>query len=297
MYSVQINSLFKSFIYEKIQPIYKSIHEHALSQKELRKQIQQEDFITKLNREVKDWAHKKTKEIKRLKQMEKYRKNFVGNVSHELKTPIFNIQGYILTLLDGGLEDATVNKLYLERAEKSINRMISIVEDLESISRLESGEMKLNFEKFDLHKMTEEVFESLEMRAKEKQIKFSLDSGSGKTPKVIGDRNRMFEVLNNLLTNSVIYGSKHGETTVSFMDMGQSLLVDVSDNGIGISEKDIPRIFERFYRTDKSRSRDQGGTGLGLAIVKHVIEAHNQTINVRSKPGKGSSFAFTIKKA
>ena len=287
----------KIFFYEKIQPIYKSIHEHSLSQKELKKRILQEDFIATVNKEVEDWAHKKTKEIKRLKKMEKYRKDFVGNVSHELKTPIFNIQGYILTLLDGGLEDETINKLYLNRAEKSINRMISIVEDLESISRLESGEVKFNIEKFDIQKMTEEVFETLEMRAKEKQISLILGPGHGKSVKVLGDRKRILEVLNNLVINSINYGKKNGKTKVSFMDMGQSLLIDVSDDGIGISEKDIPRIFERFYRTDKSRSRDQGGTGLGLAIVKHVIEAHNQSINVRSKPGKGSSFVFTINKA
>ena len=287
----------KNFIYDKIQPIYKSIHEHTLSQKELKKKIEQEDFIRTVNKEVEDWAHKKTKEIKRLKQMEKYRKDFVGNVSHELKTPIFNIQGYILTLLDGGLEDGAINKLYLKRAEKSINRMISIVDDLESISRLESGEVKFNIEKFDIQKMTEEVFETLEMRAKEKQISLILGAGPGKPAKVLGDRKRIFEVLNNLVINSINYGKKNGKTTVSFMDMGQSLLIDVSDDGIGISEKDISRIFERFYRTDKSRSRDQGGTGLGLAIVKHVIEAHNQSINVRSKPGKGSSFVFTINKA
>ncbi len=287
----------RSFIYDKIQPIYKSIHEHTLTQKELKKQIEREDFIRTVNKEVEDWAHKKRKEIKRLKQMEKYRKDFVGNVSHELKTPIFNIQGYILTLLDGGLEDKAINKLYLNRAEKSINRMISIVDDLESISRLESGEVKFNIEKFDIQKMTEEVFETLEMRAKEKQISLILGPGHGKSVKVLGDRKRIFEVLNNLVINSINYGKKNGKTKVSFMDMGQSLLIDVSDDGIGISEKDIPRIFERFYRTDKSRSRDQGGTGLGLAIVKHVIEAHNQSINVRSKPGKGSSFVFTINKA
>lgn len=286
-----------NFIFEKIKPIYKSIHEHTLSQKELKKQMDRKDIISEVNKEVEDWASKKTKEIKKLKQLEKYRKDFVGNVSHELKTPIFNIQGYILTLLDGGLEDERINKLYLNRAEKSINRMISIVEDLESISRLESGEMKLHFEKFNIVKLVEEVFEGLEMRAKVEGISLDFAENYNKSIKVLADRNRIIEVLNNLIMNSIHYGSKNGKTIVSFMDMGQNILVDVSDNGIGISENDIPRIFERFYRTDKSRSRDQGGTGLGLAIVKHVIEAHNQTINVRSKLGKGSSFVFTLKKA
>ena len=289
--------IFSSFIIEKIQPIYKSIHHYSLSQKELRKQFNQGNLITTINKNVEDWASKQASEIEKLKQLEKYRKDFVGNVSHELKTPIFNIQGYILTLLDGGLEDDSINKLYLKRTEKSINRMISIVEDLESISRLESGEMKLSYEVFNIVQLTEEVFEALEMRAKEKGIKLVFSGGYARSIKVKADRKRIFEVINNLVINSINYGTKDGKTSVSFMDMGQNILIDISDNGIGISEKDIPRIFERFYRTDKSRSRDQGGTGLGLAIVKHVIEAHNQTINVRSRLGKGSSFVFTLEKA
>jgi len=286
-----------SFLYDKIQPIYKTIHDFAVSQKELKKKLAEKDVIKQMNREVEDWAEKKAKEIKKLKQLEKYRKDFLGNVMHELKTPIFNIQGYVLTLLDGGIEDKSINKLYLERTEKSINRMISIVEDLEAISRLESGELKLNLESFDIVKMVEDVFEIMDMKAKQKGIKLNFASAYSKPIKVVADRKRIHDVINNLIINSINYGLKGGKTTVSFMDMGQNLLVDVTDNGIGISEKDIPRIFERFYRTDKSRSRDQGGTGLGLAIVKHIIEAHNQTINVRSRVDKGSSFVFTLKKS
>jgi two-component system phosphate regulon sensor histidine kinase PhoR len=286
-----------NFILDKIQPIYKTIHDFAVSQKELKKQVAERDMIKQMNKEVEDWAEKKSKEIKKLKQIEKYRKDFLGNVMHELKTPIFNIQGYVLTLLDGGIEDANINKLYLERTEKSINRMISIVEDLEAIARLESGELKLNMETFDIVKMVEEVFEIMEMKAKQKGIKLNFASAYSKSIKVIADRKRIHDVMNNLIINSINYGVKGGKTTVSFMDMGQNLVVDVTDNGIGIGENDVPRIFERFYRTDKSRSREQGGTGLGLAIVKHIIEAHNQTINVRSRVDKGSSFVFTLKKA
>ncbi|MFW5820299.1 MAG: sensor histidine kinase [Bacteroidota bacterium] len=285
-----------NFIFEKVQPVYKTIHDFTETEKELKKRIDQDDLITQINKEVEDWADSKTKEIKKLKQLEKYRKDFVGNVSHELKTPIFNIQGYILTLLDGGLDDPSINRLYLERTEKSINRMISIVEDLESISRLESGEIKPQLETFNIVKLVEEVFEGLEMRAKEKGVRLNFGSSYNKAIKVIADRKRLHEVLNNLVVNSINYGKKNGKTTVSFMDMGQKVLIDVTDDGIGISDKDIPRIFERFFRTDKSRSRDQGGTGLGLSIVKHIIEAHNQSINVRSKLGKGSSFVFTLKK-
>ncbi|MFW5644740.1 MAG: sensor histidine kinase [Bacteroidota bacterium] len=292
-----VYSTLTNFIFEKIQPVYKTIHDFTESQKELKKKIVQNDLITQVNKEVEDWADSKTREIKKLKQLEKYRKDFVGNVSHELKTPIFNIQGYILTLLDGGLEDNSINRLYLQRAEKSINRMISIVEDLESISRLESGEVKPDLETFDIVKLVEDVFESLEIRAKEKGINLNFGSSYAKPIRVEADRKRMIEVVTNLVVNSINYGKKNGKTTVSFMDMGQKVLIDVTDDGIGISEKDIPRIFERFFRTDKSRSRAQGGTGLGLAIVKHIIEAHNQSINVRSKLDKGSSFVFTLKKA
>ena len=286
-----------NFIFEKIQPVYKAIQNHTENQKELKKKLAQGDFISQVNKEIEDWADKKAKEIKKLKQLEKYRKDFLGNVSHELKTPIFNIQGYILTLLDGGLEDKSINRLYLERTEKSINRMISIVEDLESISRLESGEVKPHFENFDIVKLVEDVFESLEMRAREKGIRLSFAANYNKPVKVTADRKRILDVVNNLVINSINYGKKNGKTIVAFMDMGKNVLVDVTDDGIGIAEKDLPRIFERFYRTDKSRSRDQGGTGLGLSIVKHIIEAHNQTINVRSRLDKGSSFVFTLKKA
>lgn len=292
-----VSNTLNFIIFEKIQPIYKTIHDFTVSQRALKKKLAKKDILKELNREVEDWAEKKTKEIKKLKQLEKYRKDFLGNVMHELKTPIFNIQGYVLTLLDGGLDDPSINMLYLERTEKSINRMISIVEDLEAIARLESGELKLEMETFDIVKLVEEVFEIMDMKAKQKGIKLSFDTGHLKPIKVVADRKRIQDVVHNLIINSINYGVKGGKTSVSFMNMGKNILVDVTDNGIGISEKDIPRIFERFYRTDKSRSREQGGTGLGLAIVKHIIEAHNQTINVRSRIDKGSSFVFTLKKA
>ncbi len=175
--------------------------------------------------------------------------------------------------------------------------MISIVEDLESISRLESGELKLEMKKFDLVQLVEEIIEMQVMRSNTNSIKITFATNYTKPVKVIADRNRIHEVINNLILNSINYGSDGGKTIISFMDMGENILVDISDNGIGISEKDILRIFERFYRTDKSRSRNQGGTGLGLAIVKHILEAHNQTINVRSQVGRGSSFTFTLAKA
>lgn len=285
------------FIIKKINPLYKTIYnKNPLWQKQ-NKHTRNKDVLSEVKEKVEDWAQDKAKEIDQLKQLEKYRREFLGNVSHELKTPIFNIQGYILTLLDGGLDDPTINKSYLERTEKSINRMINIVEDLESIARLESGELKLEYEDFDIISLIQDIIEMQEMLAQKNQIKLEIAPNSPKSVKVNADKKRITEALNNLIANSIKYGRTNGKTTLMFYDIGDQVMVEVADTGIGISEKDINRIFERFYRTDKSRSRDQGGTGLGLSIVKHIIEAHEQTINVRSKLGEGSSFTFTLNKA
>jgi len=289
--------MLNSFIFEKINPIYKTIHQKNIPEKDLRRDLEDKDIMREVNDEVINWARNKTREIAQLKQMARYRKEFLGNVSHELKTPIFNIQGYVLTLLDGAIDDPEINKKYLKKTEKSINRMISIVEDLEAITKLESGELELNYESFALTDLIKDVFEAQELRAKEKDTTLTFASKYDKSIKVYADKERIYQLVNNLIINSINYGKKNGRTTVSFMDMGDNILVEVTDDGLGIKENDIPRVFERFYRVDKSRSRDQGGTGLGLAIVKHIIEAHGQTINVRSTPGKGTSFAFTLQKA
>ncbi len=294
---LMVRFFFIRFVETKINPIFKTIHSYTMSQKKLRKKIDSEDVISDLNQEVKIWADNKTDEIAKLRQLEKYRKDFLGNVSHELKTPIFNIQGYILTLLDGGMEDIGVNKLYLKRAEKSINRLINIVDDLDSIARLESGEFKLKKEPFNLVRVVEEVIEDHEMQAKQQNIKIGFDGNYGKSLKVNGDKKRIIEVINNLISNSIKYGRRGGKTTICFIDTGEKILVDITDNGIGIDEKDLPRIFERFFRIDKSRARESGGTGLGLSIVKHTIQAHKQTITVRSKTEKGTSFIFSLDKA
>lgn len=286
-----------SFIFHKIKPIYKTIHNINFSEEQLKRDLEEKDIIQDVQDDVLVWAKKKTKEIAQLRQLEKYRREFLGNVSHELKTPIFNIQGYVLTLLDGGLEDESINKLYLERTEKSVNRLISIVNDLESISRLESGELKVDLKKFNIVRLFEDAFEEHEMLASDRNIKLKFTKNYDKPIYVIADKKRILEAINNLIVNSIKYGKENGKTTVDFLDMEDNVLVEITDNGIGISDKDLPRIFERFYRTDKSRSREMGGTGLGLSIVKHIIEAHNQTINVRSKLNVGTSFAFTMKKA
>ena len=255
------------------------------------------DVVSDLNREVKDWADNQVEELKRLREMERYRKDFLGNVSHELKTPIFNIQGYLLTLLDGGMEDESINRLYLKRGEKSINRLISIVEDLDSIARLESGEFKVNHETFNLVLVLEEVIDYMEMPARQRTIRITVEGGFNKEIWVKADRKLIVEVIENLVNNSIKYGKEGGKTTIGFVDSGKQILVNITDNGIGIAKKDLPRIFERFFRVDKSRSRESGGTGLGLSIVKHTLHAHQQTITVRSKAGSGSTFTFTLDKA
>jgi two-component system phosphate regulon sensor histidine kinase PhoR len=214
-----------------------------------------------------------------------------------LKTPLFNIQGYIHTLLDGALEDPEVNRNYLERASRSVERLCLIVDDLEAISKLESGELILDQRTFDIHELVKEVFESSEIRAVELHIKMEFKEGSDRQFFVYADKERIRQVVSNLVINSIKYGRKNGTTSVGFYDMDENILIEITDNGIGIDPSHLPRIFERFYRIDKSRSREQGGTGLGLSIVKHIIEAHKQTINVRSNYGIGTTFAFTLKKS
>ena len=231
-----------------------------------------------------------------MKASESYRREFIGNVSHELKTPIFNIQGYLLTLLDGALEDKEVNKKYIERANKSVDRMINIVEDLEVITRLETEDMQLEIRKFNIVDLVQDAFDQLELKANASKIKLSIKNDSVDSS-VMGDTDKIQQVFLNLLSNSIKYGKEDGYTEVRFYDMGENMLIEVADNGIGIDEIHLPRLFERFYRVDKNRSRKKGGTGLGLAIVKHIVEAHNQNINVRSTVNKGSTFAFTLEKA
>ncbi len=283
------------FIYEKIKLIYKTIHVLKTPKKD-NPLLSKKDLLEETKEEVMRWTEESKNEIEQLKKSDSYRREFIGNVSHELKTPIFNIQGYILTLLDGGLEDQTINKEYLLRAEKNINRMVAIVEDLEVISQLESGVLKLNIETFDLVLLAREVIESLEIKAKKKSIRLFFAENYDESIFISADKERIRQVLVNLIDNSIKYNNESGSTKISFFDMDQNILIEVTDNGIGIDVNHIHRIFERFYRVDKSRSREQGGSGLGLAIVKHIIEAHNQTINVRSTIGIGTTFAFTLKK-
>jgi two-component system phosphate regulon sensor histidine kinase PhoR len=293
---IVLRTSLRSFVYKKINPIYNTIHKVSMSQSEFYERFHGENSIEELGADAIDWTQHQTQEIDQLKQMAKYRQEFLGNVSHELKTPIFNIQGYVLTLLDGGIDDPSINKIYLERTEKSINRMISIVEDLESIARLESGELTMNLVTFNIVQLVEDVFENQDIRAQKRNIRLVIKNALDEMP-VKADKERIFEAINNLVVNTINYGKNNGKTIVSLAGQGDKILVEVSDNGLGIAETDIPRIFERFYRVDRSRSRNMGGTGLGLAIVKHVVEAHDQTLSVRSKLGEGTVFSLTLAKA
>ena len=285
------------FVRSQIHPIYRTVHNLTPGNDDRGLEKQSGDLIREVEGEVLSWAEERRSEVEKLKGLEAYRKEFMGNVYHELRTPIFNLQGYILTLLDGGLEDSSINRLYLERSVRNINRMISIVEDLESISRLESGALNLKIDKFDIRRTVEEVFEANEMNAESKKISLRFAMPKEIPVMVMGDRKRIYQVMNNLVVNSINYGRQGGRTNVNFTPVGRKILVEVEDNGIGIDNSDLPRVFERFYRVDKSRSRDSGGTGLGLAIVKHIVEAHRQSLNVKSTPGKGSVFSFTLEKA
>ena len=255
------------------------------------------DIISDVEQEVYDWTTVKRKEIEELKMLGEFRREFLGNVSHELKTPVFNIQGYIESLIEGELQDEKVNMKYLKRAGSNVDRLAKILQDLEMISLLESNVFKLEMGRFNMHDLVIEIMDDLKVMAEKSGITLNMKEGVVRDIFVIADREKISEVLINLITNSIKYGRTGGETLIGYYDMDKSILIEVSDNGIGIDKKHLPRLFERFYMVDKARSRERGGTGLGLSIVKHIVEAHQQNINVRSSPGVGSTFGFTLRKA
>jgi two-component system phosphate regulon sensor histidine kinase PhoR len=256
------------------------------------------DALKKVDEDVSLWAEEFKSELDELKSREKFRREFIGNVSHELKTPIFNIQGYILTLLDGGLEDETINRQYLKRASKSVDRLIDLIQDMDTLNKLESNVMELKISRFDIVELSNEIIDMLGDKAKNSDVSIELKSPSEKNIFVNADLQRIEQVLFNLLVNAIKYNDKKkGLVKITFHDMGEAIMVEVVDNGMGIPNKDINRIFERFYRVDKSRTRGTGGSGLGLSIVKHIIDQHEQILNVTSVDAKGSTFTFTLQKA
>lgn len=285
----------EKFIYRRIKKIYDDVS--LLESTSLTSGTITTDMAT-LTEEIEKFAKDKRIEIDTLKIREEYRKDFLGNVSHELKTPLFTVQGYILTLLDGAMEDKKVRKKYLQRASKGVERLIYIVKDLDLITKLEVGDLNLKMTEFDIIELINNVFELLEMRASRKKITLTFDMDYNKPVYVHGDLEKIQQVITNLIVNSIKYGNLDGTTEVSVENLIKNkVIVRITDNGEGIPEPHIPRIFERFYRIDKSGSRKEGGSGLGLAIVKHIIEAHNEKIYVESVVGVGSEFSFTLEKA
>ena len=289
--------LLEKLITQKISLLYRTIHNFKINRGDFPLNMN-EDVLGKTEKEVMGWVDKSRDEIEKLRLQEEFRREFLGNLSHELKTPIFSIQGYILTLLEGGLEDENINRAFLERASKGVDRVTGIIEDLDVITKIESEELKLNTTAVNIVDLAREIVESLEIKAQKRNVRLSLDwkrAGSQEI-NVLCDKDKIGQVLGNLINNSINYGVDDGRTEVRFFDLEDNILIEVSDDGIGIKEEHLPRLFERFYRVDKSRARNEGGSGLGLAIVKHLVEAHGQTIDVRSTVGQGSTFSFTLKK-
>ena len=283
------------FIYKRIKKIYDNV---SLLDSTTLNPSQVTTDMASLTREVERFAEYNKLEIETLKVREAYRKEFMGNVSHELKTPLFTVQGYILTLLDGAIKDKAVRKKYLQRANKGVERLIYIVKDLDMITKLEAGELHLNMEDFNIVELVQNSFDLLEMKAAKKNITLVFDMPYDSPVMVRADRDRIQQVVSNLIVNSIKYGKKGGTTEVSIENLIKNkAIVRITDNGEGIEKENIPRLFERFYRVDKSGSRKEGGSGLGLSIVKHIIEAHNEKIYVESVFGVGSEFSFTLEKS
>lgn len=287
----------ETFLHGKIKLLYRTIFTPMNMAERVRSATSSGDQLATVQKDVQEWALTKQLEIQSLRQQAQFRRDFIGNLAHELRTPIFNMQGYLHTLIEGGVEDPKINYDYLSRADKNLERLVVLMEDLDHISQLESGLTKLKIEKFNIVKLVEEVFTLLEIAANKKKIDLEFYEGYEKPISVKGDRNKIQQVLTNLVMNAIHYGSKRGFCKVRFFDMSDKVLVEVSDDGIGIESHHLPRLFERFYRVDKSRSRHAGGTGLGLAICKHIIESHGQTISARSVVDKGTTFSFTLEKA
>lgn len=291
--------MVQQFIYRKIKLIYKLISQTKASKREefYYKNILPQKSMDEVREDVEDWARQKKAEIEILQQNEAYRKEFLQNLSHELKTPIFAIQGYVDTLLNGALENPNVNRKFLNSTSRNIDRLVNLADDLDEISRLEGGEQKLLMQNFVIQELIKDVYESLAINADEKQIKLIIKKGCEVPLTVNADKEKIRQVIINLVDNAIKYGKQHGVIEASIYKIdSKRILVEITDDGMGIAEEHLGRIFERFYRTDTARSRKIGGSGLGLAICKHIIEAHGQTMHVRSAIDVGTTFGFTLEK-
>src|SRR5580658_492545 len=287
----------EKFIYRKIKLIYKLIHQTKATKKEevYFKYILPQKSIDEVREDVEKWGEKRNEEIEVLKKNEAYRKEFLQNLAHEFKTPIFSIQGYVDTLLSGAMEEPETRKKFLESTAKNVDRLVNLMNDLDEISRLERGEQLLYKQNFVIQELIKEVYESLSIKVAEKEIKPFIKKGCESPIAVFADKEKIRMVITNLVENASKYGRINGSVMASVYKTDEKhVLVEISDDGIGIEEEHLPRIFERFYRTDAARSRDRGGTGLGLAICKHIVEAHAQSIHVRSTPDVGTTIGFTL---
>ena len=289
--------MVQQFVYRKIKLIYKLIYQTKASKREefYYKNILPQKSIDEVRIDVENWGLQKKAQIEILQQNEAYRKEFLQNLSHELKTPIFAIQGYVDTLVNGALENPAVNKKFLASTSRNIDRLVNLVDYLDEISKLEAGEQLLYTENFVVQDLVKDVFESLVLQAETKQIKLSIKKGCEVPLVVFADKEKMRQVFINLIENAIKYGKQHGIVEASFYRIdSKKILIEISDDGFGIGEEHLSRIFERFYRTDTARSRKVGGSGLGLSICKHIIEAHGQAIHVRSTLDVGTTFGFTL---
>lgn len=298
--SILLTQILQQHIHNRISNIYKLIRSLKLGKemKEVLAEHASDDPILSAEKEVRDWASQKSSEIDQLKAQEKYRREFLSNISHEFKTPLFAVQGYIETLKDGIIEeDPSMASNFLNKASKNIDRLTYLLNDLDEISRLETGQITINLEKFDIIQLIQDTVENLEDKAAEENISIVIDIKTTHPIFVKADRGRIQQVIINLINNAIKYGREGGKIKINTYPLLDQILIEVTDNGIGIDEKNLPRVFERFFRADKSRSREVGGSGLGLSIVKHIIEAHHQTVHARSTEGIGTTFGFTLAKA
>jgi two-component system phosphate regulon sensor histidine kinase PhoR len=286
----------KRFIYNRIKVIYRAIRRRKSDSDQKMEIDMSKDILAEVTRETESFVADRNLEISHLRQQEQFRREFLGNLAHELKTPVFSVQGYIMTLLEGGLEDPAVNMKFLERAAKAVDRITTLLEDLDQITQMEVDKIVLHETRFDLVKLVSEVIEMLDSYAQEKNISISFDVNYDPIF-VVADKSKIEQVLVNLIKNSIAYGNENGKTQIRFSALDSLVLVEVTDDGLGIEQHELPRLFERFYRVEKSRNRNEGGAGLGLAIVRTILEAHNQTINVRSTVGVGTTFSFTLPSA
>lgn len=283
------------FIYRRVRKIYDDVT--LLEIEDLQRTSVTTDMET-LSKSVQKFAEGKRIEIQNLTERDSFRRDFLGNVSHELKTPLFTVQGYLLTLIEGASDDTEILNKYLDRANKGVERLVAIVKDLDMIAKLETDGLKMNIEPFNILEIVQNVFDLFEMKAKKKNISLTFDRIYEFPIFVTGDPERIEQVLINLVVNSIKYGKIGGVTTVGVDNYNENkFIIKVSDNGEGVKQEHLSRLFERFYRVDQSRSREQGGSGLGLSIVKHIIEAHNENILLKSTFGEGSEFSFTLEKA